>query len=1349
MKNLLFFILLLFCSLSFSQGIVVDTISMSVPELIETELLPNACSNATNFQYSSHLGIGKFTNTNPVFPFLNGIILRNGIAKYTEGPYTGLNESTQVSTLGDVDLQNISNANFQTATIKDVSYFQFDFTPLSTNFSFDFLFASNEYGQYQCGFSDVFGFILTDLSTGVSNNLAVIPSTNIPVSVKNIRDSAYNNSCLSSNANLFSRYNVTNVATSAINMRGETKLLTASSPVIPNRTYRIKLAIGDYLDTNYDSAVFINGGSFITSTNIGPDRSICQNESILLDTGLGDQFTFSWLLNGVVIPGENSATILANQVGTYSVSATIQNSGCVITDEIIITDLQTNTLNDISVCNSGQATYPFDLTQNNIGTLGLDPSEYSIMYFATLADANANSPQIPAGILNSYSSAGNETIYVKLIHVTNGNSICDNVYTFNLLVNSAIVPVSIPNNEQCDDGTGSKIIDISAIPPAGFDFSYFLSESAAQNNTNAINNSISFSITLAQSPLTIWVRQYDIAFPGCFAITNFSVTLYPKPLVDEIDDVIACSNYTLPVIVNGNYYTGANGSGILHHAGDVIDLGGTYYIFNGPIFPGGCTNESNFSLTFIDELTFPTTACGGYSIPEVPEGDFFTGPGGSGTLLAPATILTSSQTIYFYAVIDGVVCRDEAININVDPLPIIDNPANVLTCNTYSLPPLVNGNYFTGTSGTGTALFAGNAINSTQTIYVFADNGTCASQNPFQIAIVDTSIYQPISRCGSFILPAIPFGKYYDQPLGGGNIIPAESVISTSQIVYYYVTTSTNPNCTDNLKYDITIYPIPVVPELPNLTKCIDDSFVLPQLTNGNYFDQPNGGGNQLSAGTTILQSGTYYIYEVTNFGCFDQDDFTITYRPIPGVDSFTDVFTCTVFTLPIIANGVYYTAPGGPNGGGTLLIPGTDVSTSQTIYIYNEWPDLPGCYNETYFSIEVGTIDVGTFSDVEACDSYTLPPLVLGDYYSLPNGEGPIIPVGTVLTTSQTIYVYILSGVRLTCTDQDDFNVTISTTPVLPFHPDVEACLTYTLPPLTLGNYFSGPGKTGTSYVAGQSITNSQKMYIYVASPTNTNCTDEDNFEITIYPLNNLSITGGTICVDYTTGALLQGYTLMSGLSPAIFTVQWYLDGVLMGTGTNYYARKEGTYDIIIIKNTPDIGDDCGYNSASVVVEKSSSAIANLTVTDAFTDPIDIIVNVTGGFGNYEFQMDGGLSQTSNVFQDVASGEHIIHVIDTKGACGDIVLIGHVLRYPHYFTPNGDGIHDTWNIWDLSYQPTARIFIFDRYGKFLKEMGPAGQGWDGTFNGEMLPSTDYWFQVYYKLNQKEQLFKAHFSMKR
>ena len=91
------------------------------------------------------------------------------------------------------------------------------------------------------------------------------------------------------------------------------------------------------------------------------------------------------------------------------------------------------------------------------------------------------------------------------------------------------------------------------------------------------------------------------------------------------------------------------------------------------------------------------------------------------------------------------------------------------------------------------------------------------------------------------------------------------------------------------------------------------------------------------------------------------------------------------------------------------------------------------------------------------------------------------------------------------------------------------------------------------------------------------------------------------------------------------------------------------------------------------------------------------------------------------------------------------------VIDYPLYFTPNGDGRNETWNIIGIDTQPNAKIYIFDRYGKLLKQVSPTGSGWDGTFNGNMLPTSDYWFTVVYiePLTGNPKEFRAHFTLKR
>uniref|UniRef100_UPI0030CA5A4A T9SS type B sorting domain-containing protein n=1 Tax=uncultured Flavobacterium sp. TaxID=165435 RepID=UPI0030CA5A4A len=163
--------------------------------------------------------------------------------------------------------------------------------------------------------------------------------------------------------------------------------------------------------------------------------------------------------------------------------------------------------------------------------------------------------------------------------------------------------------------------------------------------------------------------------------------------------------------------------------------------------------------------------------------------------------------------------------------------------------------------------------------------------------------------------------------------------------------------------------------------------------------------------------------------------------------------------------------------------------------------------------------------------------------------------------------------------------------------------------------------------------------------------------------------------------------------------------------------------------------------------------------VSNSFED-IQTITITNDGYGTYEYQLDGdGPWQTSPIFTYVTAGIHYITIRDVTSAdygCDQVIVSGiSIVNYPHFFTPNGDGINDTWNITGLSSQDNAKIYIFDRYGKLLKQISSnQASGWDGTYIGEPLPATDYWFTVdYYEIEPTGTLvpkqFKAHFSLKR
>lgn len=1380
------------CSFSvYSQTVSVDDASYSSSQLVSL-LLGNSCVEVSNISTSSPQSVAFFTNNGSSFPINQGILIRNGLATHTQGLYSGSNLSSQINTNSDAYLQNLSNSVGQTASITDVGFLEFDFIPLSSTFSFDFLFASNEYGQYQCGFSDVFAFVLTNLSTGVSTNLAVIPGTSTPVTVKDIRDAAYNAACASSNSTFFSVYNPTNVAASTINMRGHTVVMNASSNVIPNTPYKIRLVIGDYNDSGYDSAVFLKAGSFTTTLNLGSDRIICNGDTFTLNTNLDTSFSYTWYLNGTPINGATNSSYQVTQSGTYTVEAT--KGSCIITDTIVFSDLAVSNPMNLQTCNTGDAVYSYDLTINNETQLGIDPATYDVFYYASLADVAANTP---IGTPNAFSSDGGQIVYLKIRNVQTGN-FCDTVYSFLLLVNNVPTATQPATVNLCDNSTtinytlnALDLEVLNGLLQTNYTVSYYATQAEATTGMNPITV---LTIPVGTTTTTVYIRMHDNLNPNCFDTTSVNFTVNPLPLVSDFPDPIECSSFTLPVIEHGEYYSGTGGTGIHYNPGDVLTNGGTYYIYSGPD-TSGCTNETTFTLFLIDEYQLALNNCGTFTVPFPPfnVGAFYTasgGPSGGGTLIAPGTeYVNTTQTnqthdIYYYAELDGAFCRDELFTINVRPIPLVDDPADVVTCDSYQLPALVNGSYFSGTGGTGTPLFAGQFITSSQTVYVYATNGFCSKENSFEVKIVDTSLYTTIHACGQYMLPPIPFGGYFTQPFGGGVSVDPNIPITSSQIIYYFATTTTLPNCTNNLKYNIIIHELPVVDSLSSGTFC--GQFILPPLTNGVYFTLPGGpsvvGQTQLFAGQIIdltgthLNPGTYYIYKSPDAnGCANQSTFTINLNPYPLTDGVLDRVVCVPYSIPTPTNGTIYTLPGGPNGGGSV-VQSTDVfSETKTFYLYNI-VSATGCEISKPFTVTYGGLNLPNYPDVFVCESQNymlpalshLPPTPVNysiGYYFNPGGVNPV-PNGFVFNspnTDITIYVYAKNGDRVICTQEDSFVVHVSQTPSLPILVTFnEYCGSYTLPPLPTGNftvgYYTQSGGNGLINPSDYTFSTPGNyiIYLYATAINNINCYDEKPITFTIHPLLEIDLQDGFICVNPYTNETLQNYTVDTGLNNALFTVNWYLNGALISTGPSFTANQAGIYDVKFTKLTPDSGTDCNYQDTTVTVTASSAAIASFTVSSAFEDEAYIQVNVTGGYGQYSFQLqypDGSLGafQSSPVFSNLESGTYYVWIRDDLAGC-DSVKIGpiHIINYPLFFTPNGDSYNDFWNIWDLKYQPNATIAIFDRYGKLIKQFSPAKQSWDGTYNGENLPSTDYWFTVeYFTDDNQKVVFKSHFTLKR
>ncbi len=132
-------------------------------------------------------------------------------------------------------------------------------------------------------------------------------------------------------------------------------------------------------------------------------------------------------------------------------------------------------------------------------------------------------------------------------------------------------------------------------------------------------------------------------------------------------------------------------------------------------------------------------------------------------------------------------------------------------------------------------------------------------------------------------------------------------------------------------------------------------------------------------------------------------------------------------------------------------------------------------------------------------------------------------------------------------------------------------------------------------------------------------------------------------------------------------------------------------------------------------------------------------------GYADCEYSLDGISYQNENLFQNLFPGIYKVYIRD-KNNCAVFNEEVLLLTYNNFFTPNQDGFNENWKIKFSENEPETEIYIYDRFGKLISNFDSNSIGWDGTYNGYLLPSDDYWFVVKRK-NGKE--FKGHFTLKR
>ena len=551
-------------------------------------------------------------------------------------------------------------------------------------------------------------------------------------------------------------------------------------------------------------------------------------------------------------------------------------------------------------------------------------------------------------------------------------------------------------------------------------------------------------------------------------------------------------------------------------------------------------------------------------------------------------------------------------------------------------------------------------------------------------------------------------------------------------------------------------------------------------------------GGALLQTGDSyspVLTSTTTFWVLASENGCTTglRTAITATVNPAPNVDSLADVSTCDSYTLPTLTNGNYFSAT---NGGGTLMNAGDVISTSMTLFVFAETATTPNCTDETSFMITINSTPVAdSLADVSACDSYTLPALTNGNYFSATNGGGTLMNAGDVISTSMTLFVFAETATTPNCTDEASFMITLATTSNSTFIQIDPICegTALTLPTTSIegftGSWSPDFDNTATGvyvFSPDDPCVNTTTMTIMVIQAITPAFAQVDPICMgeVILDLPTTSINGidgiwspdlnNTVSTEYTFNPTSGGpcvlvATMTIDVIPQTTPLFTQVEPICIGsslaplpTTSNDGIRGSwmpsiNNLETTLYTFTPD-GDQCANPTTMTIVVNliSTLTISTTTLSEGFDENQVISVSATGGSGTYEYQLDDRPWQLSSIFENVAGCNlHVVAVRDVLG-CSTIPQASvSILEFPRFFTPNGDGYNDTWNIKCLRDDPTAIITIFDRFGKLLSQFKPSQNAWDGILNGSVLPGTDYWFVVNYQKNidVKAQL-KSHFSLK-
>lgn len=947
---------------SMKAGVFIDVNAAGYPEsaysitqLVKDVLISggSTCSaaNVSNVVVSPNLAVtdqnrswGYFNKATTNFPFAKGIVLTTGYARKAGNTFQG-NLSDGLGSGGDIDLATALNVN--NLSLRDATYIEFDFVPASTKVTFRYLFASKEYqSNFTCNISDGFALLLKKVGDPTYTNLALLPNGD-PVSVTNIIPA--NLPCGPKNVQYFAGINNPQIET---NFDGRTIPLTATATVIPGQTYHFKMVLADYQDSNFDSAVFLEAGSFDigvqllnpAGVQLPSSINVCDNAPQVLTASVqGGGATYQWLLGTNPIPGATSASYTATQPGLYTVQVFLPGNTCPGTASVNIVGGTSPTVQNatLTACyTQGNATFNLTSAQTSISTTPGATFSYYINQSDALA-GNGNTIANPT----VFQSAG-QTVYVLV-----KNGFCSKVAELQLIKAPEITAtIATPATLTCTNSQTTLNASGSTYP-TGSTFAWTTANGNIVSGANTLNPVVN---TAGTYTLTI-SNTYQPGNLTCTATANVTVTGDSAPPTTGLtaSKILICSGESVTLTASGGVtynWVGLPGNG---NTQTVSPTANTTYTVTA-VGANGCVSQTPATITI--QVSQPIAVQNATLLKCYQAG------GINYDLTQAQTQITTAPGVTF------------SYYLNV-------SDANAGNMNTIANPASFNS--------------TGN-----QTIYVLVISGGCRYVVNLQLlATPETTltIAQPQQiTCNTpqvtlnASASVIPAGSTIAwTAAGGGNIVSGANTLTpvvnaggTYTLTVTNVNQPGNLNCTYTSNVTVTqntTLPVATV-TAPVQQICPGESVTL-TATGGATYNWVNLTGNGNTQVVSPANTTVYQVFAVGANGCISANPATITIvvGPPVAILAASKSKICVGESVTLTATGgVTYEWVGLPGNGSTQVVSPTATTTYSVFALGGN-----GCKVTTPTSITIEVVPAieSTLKDVYAC---------AGDSGILDAGSGP-----------------------------------------------------------------------------------------------------------------------------------------------------------------------------------------------------------------------------------------------------------------------------------------------------------------------------------------------------------------------